>query len=91
MQHKVVPECEILNLPENYEQFVEGLHRTTPYVEPHFDSRSDQTSPKTGRKKQIKVSCLVDRNQRSSSLVNVSKTMLRALSLSYFSKLFRFL
>ena len=81
MQHKVVPECEILNLPENYEQFVEGIHRATPYIEPNVDSRSSQTSPKTGRKKQIKVSCLVDRNQRSSSLVNVSKMHLQVLYL----------
>ena len=82
MQHKVVPECEILNLPENYEQFVEGIHRATPYVESNFDSRSAQTSPKTGRKKQIKVSCVVDRNQRSSSLVNVSKTKMKVLLFS---------
>ena len=74
MQHKnVAPECEMLNLPENYEQFVEGIHRAIPYnIENRNDNRSAQTSPRTGRKKLLKVSCFDERTQRSSSLGNVS-------------------
>ena len=74
MQHKdIAPECEMLNLPENYEQFVEGIHRANPYnVESNYDNRSSQTSPKSGRKKQLKVSCLVNRTKGTSSLANVS-------------------
>ena len=73
MQHKdVAPECEILNLPENYEQFVEGIHRATPYnIATRNDNISAQTSPRTGRKKLLKVSCFDERTQRSSSLGNV--------------------
>ena len=77
MQHKdIAPECEMLNLPENYEQFVEGIHRANPYnVESSYDNRSAQTSPKSGRKKQLKVSCLVNKTKGTSSLANVSFKM----------------
>ena len=83
MQHKNVASPEFCNLPENYEQFVEGIHHATPYNENDHDSRFAQTSPKLGRKKLLKVSCLDNRNQRSSSLTNVSKTP-NLKSLSHF-------
>ena len=87
MQHKdIAPECEMLNLPENYEQFVEGIHRANPYnLESSYDNRSAQTSPKSGRKKQLKVSCLVNRAKGSSSLVNVSLKMFSNHSKDNFS------
>ena len=74
LHQKTASECAILNLPENYEQFVEGIGNSKTYHETPtgLDSSISQNSPRTGRTKQLKVSCSVDRKNRSNSKVNLS-------------------
>ena len=70
MQQKVPPECMALSLPDNYEQFVEGINNANYDTEINYNHNSTNTSPRTLRKKQLKVSCSHDKNVRSNKKVN---------------------
>ena len=64
LQQKTVADCSTLNLPENYEQFVEGIDNPRLIHEPEHvqKSGSSGTSPRVRPKRQLKVSCSIDQN-----------------------------
>ena len=65
MQQKIPEECTPLNLPDNYEQFVEGIDNAQSITENDYTDLSTRTSPRTVRKKQLKVSCSRDKDVRN--------------------------
>ena len=69
MQQKIPQECTHLNLPENYEQFVEGIDNAHPITENDYTHIPMHTSPRTLRKKQLKVSCSYDKDGRTNTKV----------------------
>ena len=64
LQQKTVPDCSTLNLPDNYEQFVEGIDNPRVIHEPEHGQKpcSSGTSPRVRPKRQLKVSCSIDQN-----------------------------
>ena len=64
LQQKIVPDCSTLNLPDNYEQFVEGIDNPRVIHEPEHGQKSGSsgTSPRVRPKRQLKVSCSIDQN-----------------------------
>ena len=64
LQQKIVTDCSTLNLPDNYEQFVEGIDNPRVIHEPEHGQKScsSGTSPRVRPKRQLKVSCSIDQN-----------------------------
>ena len=74
-QQRFVPDystqSSILNLPDNYEQFVEEIDKAkgNNVTEYGCNSHISNTSPRSCRKKQLTVSCSLDRKHRNHSKV----------------------
>ena len=83
LQQKIPEECSPLNLPENYEQFVEGIDNAYPITENDYTQVSTHTSPRAVRKKQLKISCSHDNDVR----YNTKVYLVMVMTLQYFRQI----